>query len=53
MRLRVGSKLTFEFEKPTPVVAMLNVHSSRAADLELPDRVVVTPGVPIAGYHDV
>lgn len=53
MRLRFGSKLTFEFAKPTPVVAMLNVHSSRAADLEVPDRVVVTPGVPVAGYHDV
>jgi transglutaminase-like putative cysteine protease len=52
MRLKVGSRLTFEFVKPTPVIAMLNVHSSRAADIEVPDRIVLSPGAPIAGYHD-
>jgi transglutaminase-like putative cysteine protease len=53
MRLKVGSRLSFEFDRPTPVVALLNVHSSRAGDLEAPDRVTINPGVPIGGYHDV
>jgi transglutaminase-like putative cysteine protease len=43
----------FEFDRPTPVVALLNVHSSRAGDLEAPDRVAINPSVPIGGYHDV
>lgn len=53
MRLRVGSRLSFEFDRPTPVVALLNVHSSRAGDLEAPDRIVVSPSVHVSGYHDV
>lgn len=53
MRLKVGSRLSFEFDQPTPVVALLNVHSSRAGDLEAPDRVAVNPSVHISGYHDV
>lgn len=53
MRLRIGSRLTFEFERSTPVIALLNVHSSRAHDLEVPDRLVVSPPVPALGYHDV
>ncbi len=53
MRLKVGSRLTFDFAAATPVIAMLNIHSSRAADIERPDRLILTPASPVVGYHDV
>lgn len=52
MRIRVGSDLSFEFKQPTPVIAVLNVHSERVNDLEWPDRLVVTPEVAVSGYRD-
>jgi transglutaminase-like putative cysteine protease len=52
MRIKVGTSLSFEFQNPTPVVALLTVHHERTADLERPDRLVVTPPILIAGYHD-
>jgi transglutaminase-like putative cysteine protease len=48
----VGSRLSFEFTQPTPVIAVLNVHSERVDDLERPDRLIVTPPVPVDGYRD-
>ncbi len=53
MRLRVGSRLRFNFRQATPVIAMLTVHSSLAGQMETPDRMVISPEVPAAGYHDV
>jgi transglutaminase-like putative cysteine protease len=52
MRIHVGSELTFEFKQPTPVIAVLNVHSSRVEDLERPDILVVTPVASVDGYRD-
>lgn len=52
MRIRVGSELTFEFPQPTPLVAILNVHSSRVSDLEKPDYLITSPSVPVEGYRD-
>lgn len=52
MRIRIGSRLSFEFLNPTPIIALLTVHHERAADLEQPDRLIVTPSVPVIGYHD-
>jgi hypothetical protein len=31
MRIRVGCDLGFEFAQPTPLIALLNVHFSRAS----------------------
>lgn len=53
MRIRVGSALSFDFKHSTPVIALLNVHSSRSADLERPDHLLVSPAVDVVGYHDV
>ena len=53
MRILVGSELTFELVQPTPIIAVLNVHSSRVADVELADQLVTEPQVPLFGYHDV
>ncbi len=52
MKLRVGYELQYEFPQPTPLIAMLNVHFSRVADLAAPDHIVITPSVPISCYRD-
>ena len=52
IKLRVGHELQYEFPQPTPVILMLNIHFTRVSDLEMPDRLVVSPSVPISGYRD-
>jgi transglutaminase-like putative cysteine protease len=52
MKLRVGYELQYQFPQPTPVIMLLNIHSSRILDLERPDHILIEPGVPISGYRD-
>ena len=52
MKLRVGYELQYEFPQPIPLIAMLNVHFSRVADLAAPDQIVIIPSVPISCYRD-
>jgi len=52
MRINVGCELSFEFQQPTPLIAILNVHFSRISDLERPDHLTTSPPVPIEGYRD-
>ena len=52
MKLRVGYELQYEFPQPTPLIAMLNIHFSRVADLAAPDHIVIIPSVPISCYRD-
>jgi transglutaminase-like putative cysteine protease len=52
MRLRIGYELDFEFPQPTPVLSVLNVHFSRASDLEAPDVIRLDPAVPLTSYRD-
>ncbi|MGP8233527.1 MAG: transglutaminase-like domain-containing protein [Methylovirgula sp.] len=52
MRIKVGCDLNFEFPQPTPMIVLLNVHYSRASDLEQPDYVITRPSVPLEGYRD-
>ena len=52
MRIQLGCQMTFEFPEVTPMIAILNVHSSRVSDLEKPDYLVTTPAVSIEGYRD-
>jgi len=53
MKIRVGCDLTYECAAPTPMVLMLNVHRSRAADLLAPDLIRVAPIRPLSIYTDV
>src|SRR5947209_8355994 len=53
MKIRVGCDLTYEFAAPTPVVLMVNVHPSRAADMLRPDLVRVAPLRPLSIYNDM
>ena len=52
MRIRVGCEMTYELGQVTPMIAILNVHSSRVSDLERPDYLITTPSVPVEGYRD-
>jgi len=52
MKIRVGYDMTFDCAEATPMVLMLNVHPSRAADLLMPDWMRVTPARSITPYVD-
>ena len=52
MHIRVGYELSYEFLQPTPIIANLNVHYSRAADVVRPDLMRTTPSVPLSFYRD-
>ncbi len=53
MRIRTGCELAFDFSQFTPLIAMLNIHYSRAGDLEKPDILQTTPAIPLDGYRDI
>jgi transglutaminase-like putative cysteine protease len=52
MILRLGYDIQFDLPYPIAVVAMLNVHPSRAADLRAPDEVSVEPATATEDYLD-
>lgn len=52
MRMRLGCRLSFDLPAPTPMIMLLNVHYSRASDLERPDLLVTDPPVEIEAYRD-
>ena len=52
MKIRVGCDLTYECAAPTPMVLMLNVHPSRAADVLVPDLIRVAPLRPLSIFTD-
>jgi len=52
MRLKIGYRLVYEFPQETPIIALLNVHHSRAGDLEQPDHMLTSPSVPVHSYRD-
>jgi transglutaminase-like putative cysteine protease len=52
VHIKVGYELIYDCPQPTPMLLMLNIHYSRAADIVVPDRLVINPAVPIAAYRD-
>jgi|SaaInlV_100m_DNA_5_1039725.scaffolds.fasta_scaffold02937_2 transglutaminase-like putative cysteine protease len=52
MEIEFGYELVFEFPQPTPLVLMLEVHSSRIPDLLIQDQIVTDPFTPISVYQD-
>ncbi len=52
MRIRLGYDIVFQFPAPTPMLALLFVHPSRAGDLLRPDRLRVEPEVPVQEFRD-
>lgn len=53
MQLRVGFEMIYQCVRPTPMVLMLSIHPSRAADLAQPDELETYPAVPTTHYIDV
>jgi transglutaminase-like putative cysteine protease len=52
MRIRCGYEITVECPQPTPMLLLLNVHSSRHQDLETLDVVRTDPPLEVRQYHD-
>jgi transglutaminase-like putative cysteine protease len=52
MLIRLGYDIQFDIPEPIPMVALVNVHPSRVADLREPDELQLTPAAPIEQYHD-
>jgi transglutaminase-like putative cysteine protease len=50
--IRVGYEIEFELRADTPMLAMLNVHSSRSLDLVEPDEIQTQPEIPWTHYFD-
>jgi transglutaminase-like putative cysteine protease len=50
--IRLGYDIQFSVPVPVPMVAMLNVHPSRAADLREPDQLLAEPAIPMEQYTD-
>ncbi len=52
MLISLGCRLEFQLSQPTPLIAMLNVHSTSFNDMVVQDDLIVHPSVPVSGYHD-
>ena len=52
MQIRVGYDIAFDCPQPTPMIAMLNIHYSRASDILRPDHLCTVPSVPVTAYRD-
>jgi len=52
MKFRAGYELVYSFPQPTPIILVVNIHDSRAADVLIPDQIALDPPIPIRAYHD-
>ncbi len=52
VKIRVGYELIFQCAQVTPMILNLNVHYSRASDLQQPDILRTEPRVPMSMYRD-
>ena len=53
MHIRIGFEMGYVCPQPTPMILMLSVHPSRAADLVLSDHLLTQPAVPVTAYRDL
>ena len=52
MQIRVGYELIYDCPQPTPMLLMLNIHHSRAADIVVPDHLMTEPAIQVHAYRD-
>ncbi|HLK58061.1 MAG TPA: transglutaminase family protein [Chthonomonadaceae bacterium] len=52
MLIRVGYDIEFDLPAPTPMLTVLKVHPSRAADLRRPDTLYTEPDLSVFEYTD-
>jgi transglutaminase-like putative cysteine protease len=53
MQIRAGYEIIYRCPQDTPMILMLHVHFSRAADILVPDRLTTDPFVPVTAHRDV
>ena len=53
MQIRVGYELVFNCPQGAPMIAIVNIHYSRASDIVIPDYLTTDPSVPIMAYRDL
>ena len=52
LRISLGCHLEYDLPRATPMLALLNVHNSRFADIQILDYLKTSPCVPIQSYND-
>src|SRR5579871_6024163 len=52
MKIRVGFEMIYDFPQPTPLIAVVGTHFSRASDVLVPDHLTISPFAPITPYRD-
>ncbi len=52
MHIQIGYDIALQLNGPTTVLGALNVHPSRAGDLQTPEQLVVEPALPWTTYQD-
>jgi transglutaminase-like putative cysteine protease len=52
VEIDVGYELIYDCPQPTPMMLVLHIHYSRAADLLVADQVTTDPAVPLSAYRD-
>ena len=52
MQFRAGYELIYNLPQPTPLILVVNVHESRAADILVPDQLITEPAISISPYRD-
>ncbi len=52
MQLRTGYELIYSFPQPTPILLVVDIHESRAADVIVPTNPTTEPSIPISSYRD-
>src|SRR4051812_44086504 len=53
MFIKIGFDISYEVWAYTPMILMLQVHTSREADLQAPETFVINPQVPLDFFLDV
>jgi transglutaminase-like putative cysteine protease len=53
MQIRVGFEIIYNCPRETPMILMVHVHYSRAADIVVTDYLTTDPFVPVTGHRDV
>jgi transglutaminase-like putative cysteine protease len=52
MLIRLGYDIRLQLTSSVPIVALVNVHPSREKDLLEPDRLTLSPAIPVEEFHD-
>jgi transglutaminase-like putative cysteine protease len=53
MQVKLGYEIVYNCSQPTPMILMLNIHYSHAADIVAPDRLTTEPAVPVTSHRDM